>query len=102
VKIIQILCDQIHDEIKDSKWYAKKAHELKIDYPDAAKMLISISEQELEHMKILHTIVTTIIADYRKEHGEPPASMLAVYNYLHEKSIEKAAEAKHLIQMFKE
>ena len=51
-------------------------------------------------MTRLHTAVADIIEQYRKEKGEPPADMLAVYNYLHKKQIEQAAEVKAMQNMF--
>ena len=53
-------------------------------------------------MQILHNQVVKIIEKYRKENGEPPASMLAVYDYLHEKFIEEAKEVKMMQQMYME
>lgn len=53
-------------------------------------------------MKLLHQEVTNLIAAYRKEHGEPPEGMLFVYNYLHEKSMEKAAQVKAKQTLYKE
>ena len=52
-------------------------------------------------MQALHDEVVDIIADYRKKNGDPPASMMAVYDYLNEKHIEEAAEVKTLQSMFK-
>ena len=42
-----------------------------------------------------------IIEQYRKEHGEPPAAMMAVYEYEHRKMIEKVAEARRYQDVYK-
>lgn len=53
-------------------------------------------------MQALHSAVVKIIDNYKKTHGEPPAPMLAVYEYLHEKSIDEVKEVRLLQQMYME
>lgn len=60
-----------------------------------------MSNEEMKHMQSLHSMVTKLIQEYREEHGEPPKEMLAVYEYLHEKHIEKAKEVKILQDMYR-
>lgn len=94
MKLIQELTEKIEDEIHDVKEYAKMAAEVKDEYPMLAQTLYTISTQEANHQAALHGEVVKIIEDYRKMHGEPPAAMMAVYDYLHKKHIEKIAEAR--------
>ena len=101
MRLIEILSEKISEEISDAKSYAKMALENRESYPDLAQTLYDLSQEEMGHMARLHTAVTNIIEQYRKTKGEPPADMLAVYNYLHKKQIEKAAEVKNLQGMFK-
>ena len=101
MKIIKRLSEMIDGEIKDAEKYAKCALNQKEEYPALADLFLRLSNEELNHMTLLHDAIVGMIADYRKEHGEPPPAMLAVYNYLHEQNIEKAADVKRLQAMYK-
>ena len=94
MKLIKELEELIEEEIHDIKKYAKMAAEVKDEHPMLAQTLYTISTQEANHQASLHGEVVKIIEDYRKMHGEPPAAMMAVYDYLHKKHIEKMAEAR--------
>ena len=102
MKIIQKLSEMIDEEIDDANRYAECALKNKADYPKAAEVFHRLSEEEIGHANMLHDVAAAMISDYRKANGDPPAEMLAVYNYLHEKQIRKAAEVKALQGMYKQ
>ena len=102
MKIIKILSEKIKEELHDAKSYASMAIEYKDEWPELSRTLYNLSTQEMEHMNLLHNEVASIIKKYRETNGEPPADMMAVYDYLHKEQIEKAAEVKILQNMYKE
>lgn len=102
MKIIKTLSEKITEEICDAKAYVKMAVEYKDEYPDLSRTLYNLSLQEMDHMAVLHNSVTEIIKRYRDTNGEPPADMMAVYDYLHKNQIEKSLEVKMLQSMYKE
>ena len=99
--VIQKLCDYIDEEINDAIKYAQFAIEMKEDYPIVADSLIKISEEEMKHMAMLHSDVAAVIEDYRKKKGEPPEAMLMLYDIIHKKQIQHAAEAKAYQSIYK-
>lgn len=94
MKIIKELSKMIDEEIQDAEKYAKCAVKYKDEFPVLAKTFYDLSTDELRHMEMLHDEVVKFIEKYRKENGEPPVAMIAVYDYLHEKSIEEVKEVK--------
>ena len=102
MKIIEILSSKIEEEVCDAKSYVTMAMEYKEEYPELSRTLYNISTQEMEHMNLLHGEVTQIIKRYRETQGEPPADMMAVYEYIHKKQIDKSLEVKTLQAMYKE
>lgn len=101
MQLIRDLEELIEDEISDIKTYAKMAAELKSEHPGLAQVLYNISAQEDAHQAAIHGEVVKIIQDYRRQHGEPPADMMAVYDYLHKKAIDKLAEAHRYQEIYK-
>ena len=56
----------------------------------------------MHHMTMLHAEAAGVIQKYRQEHGEPPEGMKGLYDYLHKKQIERAADVRRLQDMFRE
>ena len=102
MKLIQELSDKISEEIHDAKSYIEMSLQYRDDYPELARTLYTISTEEMEHMNKLHNAVVEIVNNYRKTNGQPPADMLAVYEYLHKRQIERSLEVKLLQTMYKE
>ena len=100
MQIIAKLVEMMQDEIEGAENYALCAIKYKSEYPKLAQRLNELAGVELQHLKILHGEVERLIEDYRSKEGEPPADMLAVYNFEHEKMIKHAAKVKTYISDF--
>ena len=101
MKIIKKLEELIDDEISSVRDYAMLAAEVKAEHPGLAQVLYTISTQEDSHQAALHTEVVKIIEEHRRTKGEPPAAMMAVYDFLHKRHIENLAEARRYQDIYK-
>ena len=100
-KLIKKISELIDEQLDSAKDYAKCAIKYKDEQPSLAKVMSDISNDEMRHVGALHDEVVKAIETHRKTVGEPPAAMLAVYDYLHEKQIEKANEVKNYQAQYK-
>jgi rubrerythrin len=101
MKLIKELTERIEEEIDGAEEYVKEAIKLKHEHPSLAKTLYDISNQEMTHIDMLHAEVVKLIEEHRRTHGEPPAPMMAVYQYLHERHIDKANNIRMLQNEYK-
>ena len=100
MKIIKCLSEKIEDELIAAESYVKKAIEYKEEFPEISKVFYNISVTHMELIKNLHDQVVDLIAAYRKDNGEPPAPMMAIYDYMHERQINQAAGIKNLQDLY--
>lgn len=101
MKLIEKLENQIEEEIEGAEGYAKCALANKEEYPDLADTYYTLAGDELDHVKTLHNHIAKLIRDYKDAHGEPPASMKAVYDYLHQKQIDKVNSIQIMLNQYR-
>ena len=102
MKIIKVMSEKIKEELKDAEAYIDLATEWKKDQPGVADLFAELSGEEMGHVNKLHKGITELITAYRETNGEPPAGMLAIYDYLHEQQIENAMRVKVKQKMYEE
>lgn len=100
MEIIKCVSEDIEATMDLAEENIKKAIVIKDEYPAVAKSYYTKSITLMESIKPQHDAVVTLIDNYRKEKGEPPAPMMAIYNYLHSRHMSQAAAIKTLQDMY--
>ena len=100
MKVIKCLSEDIEATLDAAENDIKKAIMYKDESPIAAKAFYAKSTMLMDTIKPQHDAIVALIDGYKKEKGEPPAPMMAIYNYMHERHIMKAAGIKNLQDMF--
>lgn len=96
MNMFEKLSEQICDELEDSARYAKWALEIKEEDRAVADSLYNISNDEMRHASILHNDVEIMIDTH-----DVPSDMMALWDYMKKKNIDKMQEAKTLQLLYK-
>ena len=102
MQIIAKLAELISEELEDAERYADLACKTRAAHPKLANTFIDLAEQELGHSRMLHAEAARLIEEVKERDGEPPAGMLAVYEYEHGKLIKHAATIRQQIAEYKD
>lgn len=100
MKVIAQIVDLIEDELSGARQYAELALKYRPEHPKLADKLHELAGVEMTHVKQLHAEAERLISEERERSGEPPAAMLAVYEFEHRKQIKQAAEARAMIEEY--
>lgn len=101
MELVIKMVEQAYDELDGAKEYIKCAMKHKGDYPEIAQVYYEMSLTEMEHMNKLHDMIARLINNMRARGVEIDDKMLAIYEYEHEKAIEKATKIKVMQEMYK-
>lgn len=99
--IIQNISHDIKEKIHDADKDIRKAIDLKYEYPSLANDYYEFSVERMQEAMDLHSEVVKIIDEYRKENGEPPATMSALWDFSHKIIMEEADDVKILQEHYK-
>lgn len=102
MNVMTLLMERIDDELQDACDYAKLALEYRATDPETARLFARLSGEETTHATALHDCVLGHMEAYRQKGLEVPEGMMAVYECLHERQIEKAARVQLLQKMYRE
>lgn len=102
MRLIKHLSEQIEDEVCGVIEYAKDALEYKSTRPQLADMYYKLAVTENNHVTMLHDAVVKIVEEAQNKNVEVPQFMLNKWEAKHRKMIEKMAEAKVYLSMYKQ
>lgn len=98
MKEIKKIVAQIDDEIEGAEDYAKCYAKYKDIDKGLSDVYHQMAEAELGHVDKLHEQVVRIIKDYRAKGNEPPAEMMAIWEWEHEKEIDHVARIRAIMK----
>lgn len=101
MKLVKDIVEEIDDELHSAKDYIKMASKYKTEYPQVANMYYEMSMNEMTHVDKLHNAVVSLINDMKMKGVEVDPKMTAIYDYMHERAIEKATKIKVMQDNYK-
>lgn len=101
MKLVKKIVEQIDDELYGAKKYMKCANEYKQEYPSIANMYYEMSIVKMNNVDKLHNAVVSLINEMKSRGVEVDDKMMVIYNYEHERAIDKATKVKIMQEMYK-
>lgn len=101
MKEIKWIAEHIREELEDAEKYALVALKYKDTDRDLAQTVAGLARQEITHSELLHDQAVRLIRLQRESGVVPPVAMQAVWDWEHERMIEKTAHVKQLLEMLR-
>lgn len=99
MKEIKMIAEQIRDELDVAEEYAKEAARLKTTRSNDASSYADMARQELGHAETLHKMAVRLIDKETESGAAVPSAMQAVWDWEHERMLDRAARIKTLLSM---
>lgn len=101
MKVIKQIVEDIEDELEGAEHYAKLATQYRDDDKMLADNYARMAQTELGHVNDLHSQAVRLIKAQKESGVEVPASMQAVWDYMHGKHVDTAARVKSLLAVYR-
>lgn len=93
--------ERIDEEIEDAKEYAELAMKW-ADCPEDARILLSLSAQELDHAQVLQGLVTRKIEAMKRDHSPHLEHAVMIEEHRHARDAKRIKEVKMIHEIFAE
>lgn len=97
---LQYFKEQIEDELKGAKCYAKNAIEVKAMNPDWGKKFLEMSDAELTHAASLYKMFREYYARISEAYEEVPSYMAKINKEVVDVYTEMTAKIKYMHEMY--
>lgn len=101
MKIIEKLSNIMEEELEGAEKYINLAYKCKDNDVLLAKMYLDMSADELKHAMLIHENAVRLINEYKNTGENIPPEMQAIYDYLHERHMDKYNAIKMLHATYK-
>lgn len=100
MKQIKQIVEDIREELDGAEHYAKLSMKYKETEKELSEMYAELASQELVHVNRLHGKAVDLIKAAQAKGMEIPTGMQAVYDWEHERMIERKAKIKTILDMY--
>lgn len=101
MKELKEIIRDIREKLEDAEKYAKEAVKHKEQYKSLADTYAQIAQDDMRQADMLHRHAMDMIETKERSGVEAPASMRAIWEYEHEKEVDKAMDVRRLLDMYK-